>query len=81
MAEIIDAERETDDNAKVARKRKRKPKKTTAESDNDDNPFVESSSDSESTSQSDGVEIANEEVSSFLLTYFMHFIKYFPACR
>ena len=73
--------RETNDDPKVAWKRKRKTKKTTAESDNDDNPFVESSSDSESMSQSDGVKIANEEVSSFLLTYFICFINYFSARR
>ena len=74
MAKIIDAECETDDAPKVARKRKRKPKKTAVESDNEDNDFVESSSDSGSTSQSedsDGVEITNEEVSSFygLISY------------
>ncbi len=70
MAKIIDAECETDDAPKVARKRKRKPNKMkmAAESDNEDNNFVESSSDSDSTAQSedsDSVEITNEEVRSF----------------
>jgi len=66
MAKIIDAECETDDGPKVAWKHKRKPKKMAVASDVEDNNFVESSSDSDSTSQSedsDGVEITNEEVS------------------
>lgn len=67
MAKIIDAECQTKDAPKVARKHKRKPNKTAAESDNEGNDFVGSSSDSDSPSESedsDGLEVTNEEVIS-----------------
>jgi hypothetical protein len=68
MVKIIDAECETDDDHGMAQECKRKPKKMAAESNNKDNNFIEFSGHSNSTSQSedsDGVEIMNEEVSSF----------------
>ena len=67
MAEIINAERDSDnqDDPKPSRKRKRKPKQKADESDKDDGDFVGSSSDSDSVSEDDEmdcVEITNIEV-------------------
>ena len=64
MAEIIDAERSSnDDNAKPSRKRKRMGKAKAVQSDKEDNNFIGSSSESKSEgSESDCIEITNEEV-------------------
>jgi len=67
MAEIIDAERDSnnDDGVKPSRKRKRKMKSKAAQSDDEDNNFVVSTSESESEgSELDSIEITNEEVDS-----------------
>jgi len=71
MAEIINAERDSDnqDNPKPSRNRKRKAKQKADESDKDDADFTGSSSDSDSVSEEDDtdcVEITNIEVCFYL---------------
>ena len=64
MAEIIDVERSSNnDNAKPSHKCKRTGKAKAVQSDKEDNNFIGSSSKSESEgSESDCIEITNEEV-------------------
>ena len=81
MAEIINAEQDSDnqDDPKPSRKRKRKPKQKADESDKDDGDFAGSSSNSDSVSgdnDMDCVEITNIEV-CFHLTL-CHKLQYFP---
>lgn len=71
MAEIINAERDSDnqDNPKPSRKRKRKAKQKADESDKDDVDFTGSSSNSDSVSEDDDTvcaEITNIEVCFYL---------------
>jgi hypothetical protein len=82
MAEIINAERDSDnqDNRKPSRKRKRKAKQKADESDKDDADFMGSSSDSDSVSEDDDtdcVEITNIEVCFYLTLLYILFSELF----
>ena len=68
MAEIINAEQDSDDqdNPKPSRKCKRKPKQKADESNRDDADFAGSVSNSDSGLEDNNVEIINIEVCSYL---------------
>ena len=83
MAEIINAEQDSDnqDDPKPSRKCKRKPKQKAVESDKNNGDFAGSSSDSDSVSEDDDmdcVEITNIKV-CFYLTL-CHILIVFEAC-